>query len=273
MQNPIPYVAIGDIGIDIYPKIEKRFPGGMALNSAFHAQKAGLEASVVSAIGDDEDGAFIRNFLRENHISDEALEVIPGKTNNVEITLDENARPQYGTWNLGVLKNYRLTQRQKLFLQKQDIGIAVYLPELRGMFDDFAALKMPKMIKVGDFTDLSEFQGDQSVLNEYIDLFDIFVLSIDEKIDERVESFTAFLQKNTKMGIMLLGPRGSICIDRTGKIYSQSADVTRVIDTTGAGDAYLATFIGEYIYNKNIKRAMKKATNTATKAIRHLGAV
>lgn len=273
MSKKLAYAAIGDVGIDIYPKIEKRFPGGMALNSAFHAQKAGLEASVVSAIGDDKDGAFIRNFLRKNHISDGALEVIPGKTDTVEITLDKNARPQYGTWNLGVLKNYRLTQRQKLFLQKQAVGIAVYLPELRGMFDDFAGLKIPKVIKIGDFTDLSEFQGDQSVLNEYIDLFDIFVLSIDEKVDERVENFTTFLQKNTKMGIMLLGRRGSICIDRTGKIYLQSADVTQVIDTTGAGDAYLATFIGEYIHNKNIKIAMKKATNTATKVIRRLGAV
>lgn len=111
-MRTITYTTVGDIGIDIYPKIEKRFPGGMALNSAFYAQKAGLEASVVSAMGDDEDGALIRDFLQKNHISDRALEVMSGKTNNVEITLDKNARPQYGIWNLGVLQNYRLTQRQ-----------------------------------------------------------------------------------------------------------------------------------------------------------------
>jgi len=64
-MKTIRYAAIGDIGIDIYPKLGKRFPGGMALNSAYHAHATLADSSVVSAVGDDAEARFIRNFLKK----------------------------------------------------------------------------------------------------------------------------------------------------------------------------------------------------------------
>lgn len=271
MPNKISFSSIGDIGIDIYPDIQKRFPGGMALNSAYHAKRAGAQASVLSAIGNDKDGSFILDFLKKNDISASGLEILDGNTDTVEITLDTHARPQYGKWELGVLENYRLSSSQKEYLKTQDVVVSVFLPELRSMFDDFAQLNLPNTVKVGDFTDLSEFQGDQSVLQDYVESFDFFVLSIDKKVDERVNSFSDFINKNGKMGIALMGSEGSTVIFDNKKFHQDSTK-TKVIDTTGAGDAYLATFLIKYQTKKNIFNAMKFATEVATKSIKHFGA-
>ncbi|PIZ63996.1 hypothetical protein CO051_02715 [Candidatus Roizmanbacteria bacterium CG_4_9_14_0_2_um_filter_39_13] len=266
------YSAIGDIGLDIYPNIGKHFPGGMALNSAYHAQRLGAISSVVSAIGDDINGKELIEFLDLSYISIEGLEIIHGKTDSVKITLDEYARPQYGTWNLGVLEKFRLTSAQKQYLQTQDIAVAVHLPELRSMFNDFAKLHLSNTLKVGDFTDLSEYGGNQEILKEYKNSFDIFALSIDEKVDTRLNTFQSFINKEKKIGIALLGERGSAVFPH-GKKYVYPAEKVSVVDTTGAGDAYLATFLVEYYHDQDISSAMGKATQKASIVIQTYGAV
>jgi len=198
--------------------------------------------------------------------------VVHGKTDTVEITLDARARPQYGTWNLGVLTKYRLTKKQKQYLHTQDTAVAVHLPQLRRMFDDFASLTLPHTLKVADFTDLSEHKGNQDILREYVDCFNVFALSIDEKIEERLDSFEEFVVKNSKIGVALLGEKGSK-VFHNRKQYAQHAIKTNIVDTTGAGDAYLATFLVEYFQDMPISYAMKKATNAASWVIQKYGAV
>ncbi len=271
-RQTITFAAVGDIGIDHFISSGNKLPGGMALNSAFHAQKAGALASVVSALGDDADGAFIRRFVMENGIKATALEMIQGPTNKVEITLDSAARPVYGTWDLGVLAEYRLTSFQKKYLQSQDIVITVHLPELRGMFDDVAGCTLPNTLKVGDFTDLSEYHGDIGVLSQYSGAFDVYVVSIDEDISARRAKLKSFVKKEKVMGIALLGAEGSYVFFH-GREYYHKADHVSVVDTTGAGDTYLAYFLTSYLTEKDIARAMDIATSEAARTIGHVGAI
>jgi len=271
MKKKISYAAIGDVGIDIYPKIGKQFPGGMALNSVFHAVQAGAHASAISAIGTDKQAHTIIQFCDENRISRDMVSVIDGVTDSVEIILDENGVPHYHNWNLGVLEKFRLNKTHENFLGNQDVTTAVYLPELKHLFDAFSKMNLPNTLKVGDFTDLSEHGGDQYVLNEYKDSFNIFALSIDEKVDARVESFSSFVTSQNKMGIALLGKRGSVVIS-DGKQFVQRANTVKVVDTTGAGDSYLSTFLVENLREKNMAYSIKKATHAATTVIQRYGA-
>ncbi len=268
----IQYSAVGDIGIDHFVSSGKKLPGGMALNSAFHAQKAGAHASIVSAVGDDKDGDLLREFMSTHSLSMEGLEICSGKTNSVEITLDSQARPQYGLWDLGVLKGYHLTAHQKTYLSSQDIVITVHLPELRGMFDDVAGCTLHRTLKVGDFTDLSEYGGDMRILEEYKKSFGVYVVSIDEEIESRKERLRSFVERENAMGIALLGPLGSSVFFH-GREYYRKADPVAVIDTTGAGDTYLAYFLTSYLTEKDIPHAMDSATTQAALTIGHVGAL
>jgi len=272
MQKKISYTAIGDVGIDIYPKLGKRFPGGMALNSGYHAAKAGAHASVISVVGTDKDGSYLKQFLNMHSIFLGTLQTKEGDTDTVEVVLDEKGVPEYQNWKPGVLDRFELCDSHSQFLQQEDTAIAVNLPELRHLFDAFAQMNLPNTLKVGDFTDLSENNGDQHILHEYKDNFDIFALSIDERINERLESFSSFVISQNKMGIALLGERGSVVISE-GKKFIQQATKVDVVDTTGAGDSYLSTFLVEYLREKNIQHAMKRATHKASQVIQYYGAV
>ena len=58
-----------------------------------------------------------------------------------------------------------------------------------------------------------------------------------------------------------------------GKVYYQRAEkVEKIIDTTGAGDAFTAGFIGEFIKTKDVERSMKAGSLYAAEILGRLGA-
>ena len=68
------------------------------------------------------------------------------------------------------------------------------------------------------------------------------------------------------------GKKGSYAY-HDSKVYYQKAIVTtKVLDTTGAGDAFTAGFIASYIQTSDIQKSMKAGAEYAVRIIARLGA-
>lgn len=266
------FTTIGDCGVDIYTAHDLKLPGGTALNSAIYAAKAGAKASIISAVGTDELAQIPLEALQEHKINIDQLSIIEGQTDKVDITLDEHSRPEYSQWELGVLDGFTLENHHQKFLATQQMAIAVHLPELKLMFDSFSEMDLPKTIKVADFTDLSEYKGDIAVIEKYINSFSIVALSIDAQDKDRLADYYDLLDTHNKMGIALMGKDGSAFYSEGSLLYQKALDV-KALDTTGAGDAYLSTFLIEFIKTHNAAYSMDKATEVASKVIQRIGAI
>ena len=271
-NNKIRFTAIGDVGVDMYPSSQLKLPGGTALNSAIFASQVGAEAAVISAIGTDSLSKIPLQALQKWHVDILQLNITEGKTDRVDIKIDNEGRPTYKNWELGVLDGFKLTESHQQFLATQHIAIAVHLPELEPMFEDFAAMEFKKTIKVADFTDLSEYKGDVAVIKKYMNQFDMVALSIDASDKERLASFYDIADEHKKMAIALMGKDGS-AVYFEGSLFYQDAKKVAVVDTTGAGDMYLSVFLVQYLQTQDIRFSMEKATEKASNVIQHLGAV
>jgi ribokinase len=73
------------------------------------------------------------------------------------------------------------------------------------------------------------------------------------------------------MALVTLGDQGSQIFTHE-KDYFVPAIKTKATDTTGAGDAYLATFLVKYMETKNIPLAMETATEVARQKVTRYGA-
>ena len=268
----IRFTAIGDCGVDRYVSYNKDVPGGTALNSAVYAKRSGAEASIISAIGTDTHSDIPLSCLKSEEVNTSQLSQTSGKTNIVDITLSPEGNPEYGTWDLGVLESFRLNKSHEVFLNTQHIVTAVHLPELRHMFDGLAYMELPDVLKVADFTDLSEYNGDINVIETYLDLFDVVCLSIDASDKDRLAEYYELLEQKGKLGIAMMGENGS-AVYHKGNLTYQQAHKVKVVDTTGAGDSYLATFLVTYFQTKDIYSSMEKATKVASKVIQSIGAI
>jgi fructoselysine 6-kinase len=273
MKKPT-YTAVGDIGIDIYPQTGKQFPGGMALNNAIHATRAGAHASIVGIVGNDLIGKKSLELLQKEHINIDHVEIIPGgKTQSIEVVLDEHKVQHYQNWNLGVLAEFIPTQAHEQFLTTQDGAISFYLPEFAHFFDAFAAMHLPNTIKIADFTDLSEHSGDVSFIKQYTEKFDWCIFSIErEGRKGQSEAFEKLMQDSNISGLALLGADGSKVIHQ-GNIYQQPAKRVKVVDTTGAGDSFVATFFVTLLTSQDMNHSLKRATEKAAQTIQKYGAI
>ncbi|ARU91381.1 ribokinase [Spiroplasma clarkii] len=68
-----------------------------------------------------------------------------------------------------------------------------------------------------------------------------------------------------------MGEVGSIYMDETNELFCPSLQV-EVVDTTAAGDTYIAAFLKKYLESKDILGAMQFATKASAVTISRKGA-
>lgn len=248
------FTSIGDCCVDVYPQFNQAFLGGSAFNVCLAAQKLKVKASLISAIGTDDWGKKYPTTLSNPQF----VSSLPGKTSHVSISLDKNNSPEFSKWRLGVLKKFKLTSAHQKFLATQNAAHCTAIKPLKSILDQFIKMPLPGVFKSADFDGNTPYTFNNAALIKYAPAFDLIAASRPVDIKH-------------KMVLITMGKHGSRIITPR-KTYFQPAIKTKATDTTGAGDAYLATFIIHYLQTKNIQKAMVAATQAAAQKITRLGA-
>ena len=78
----------------------------------------------------------------------------------------------------------------------------------------------------------------------------------------------ADLGKDTK------GENGAVCSDfGSGDAFECGAEKTEVASTVGAGDSFGATFLTQYLKNRDVKLSMKVASTVSAFVVSRMGAI
>jgi fructoselysine 6-kinase len=270
-SHTMSFTSIGDCCVDIYPDNNKVFLGGSAFNVAYHAQKAGAKASLISAVGDDAYGHLFFQVAQEHEINTEHLASKEGKTSSVLIPLDEEGKPIFSGWDLGVLEHFMLTKEHEQFLHTQDAASIIFLTPLKTLFTSFCQMRLPTTFKVCDFAGGSEYSEAIDVIQQYIRNLDLILRSVEYNNQEELSFLKQLAQGSDTLILATLGAHGSIIFSKDQE-YFEPVVKTNVTDTTGAGDAYLANFVVRYLQTHDIPEAMREASRAAAKVITQFGA-
>lgn len=255
------FASIGDCCADIYQ--DHVVLGGTAYNVALAASKTGAQTSIISAIGSDDIGKqFIESFKTKN-INVSHLSIISGKTDTINIRLDDHARPHYSNWKTDAIETVHLSD--PIFLQSHNVARAVLFTSTQRLFREFCALNLGSTLKVGDFAGTSADSFDANVIEQYAKNLDVIIKSIEN--NQSLSILQNIAKKYNCIVLGLLGSKGSVVFTKNTK-YTEPAIPVQTKNTTGAGDVYQAYFLIEYIKTKEIQTSMRVATRAATTAIR-----
>lgn len=112
-----------------------------------------------------------------------------------------------------------------------------------------------------------------SFVNNHVSL--LFANEEEIKSLYRVKTFDEAVQKvrgQCKIAVLTRGEKGSVVITEEKTHVLDAKRVKKVVDTTGAGDAYAAGFLYGYTRGKDLSTCARLAGGTASEIIRHYGA-
>jgi len=260
-------LGVGDNCIDHYIELGKRYPGGNALNFAVYASRyEDIEADYVGVVGIDDNGEYLIDQIKANGLNTDHIIIKEGTTAVTKILIRDGDRVfddyiegvQEGAIlayeNIPSPKSYDLIHftvwgfgREHIKRLKEST-VAMLSCDFSGQLED------PRT-EIMQYLDVSFFSGSDTI-----------------KKGEDPELVLRRLKERTPgIVVMTLGEYGSLVYDGE-KIYKGKAIPVKVVDTLGAGDAYIGGFLCSIIKGKMIPESIEAGHLAATEICKRLGA-
>ncbi|MBQ5756131.1 MAG: fructoselysine 6-kinase [Erysipelotrichaceae bacterium] len=259
--------AVGSNCIDHYNNLDggKSFPGGGPVNMAVYTVRNGGSASYIGPVGTDDYGRLMVEAVSTKGVDVSHIHVVEGKTAVSEVELIDGERV-FGDYDEGVLETYTLSEEDMDFIAQHDMvvcdlwgKVGVQYPELRarGICTAFDCATRPE-------------DPDALVAIPYTDY--LFFSSDNGDTPELREQMKDYQKRGPQLVIAMLGTQGSLCYD--GKEFHAYGIVKcdNVVDTMGAGDSYIAGFLGGLADGRPVEECMHLGAATATDTLQYFGA-
>ena len=277
-------VGIGEALWDMLP--EGRKIGGAPANFTFHVSQFGLDAVAVSAVGNDELGAEIRQTFDEKGL-DTLLATVPQPTGTVEVTLDAKGIPHYEICEGVAWDNIPFSPELEALARNT---IAVCYGTLaqrnsvsRKTIESFIAAMPADGIKICDINLRGTFYNKE-ILESSMRACDILKIN-DEEIDEvsrllgaefptqRMAALNLMSRYEVDILILTCGTNGSYIYSMDGTESFLPTPKVKVADTVGAGDSFTGAFIAALLCGKDIKKAHALAVEVSAYVCTQNGAM
>ena len=97
----------------------------------------------------------------------------------------------------------------------------------------------------------------------------LFGLAADD--DVRIDALERLARSHGELFIVTLGPGGSLALGGSTRVRCSAHPVERVVDTTGAGDAFAAGFLASYMESRDVVQWLDAGSRQAAKVVQMLG--
>jgi sugar/nucleoside kinase (ribokinase family) len=272
---------IGDLTVDNYKNIEiDPHYGGSSLNNAVWALRSGAtRVSVIAAVGDDEAGKSFLKKMHEEHVDSTGVTALSGETSTIEIFIDPaSGERSLRNWRAGVLEKYHLGKKEfDLLRLYTSASLTIYrnTKHLISELSQWGEVEEGRPFLAVNFGDLSHFDHSIDIVIANIGGIDAGFFGLDKETDkERIREIQLLAKDTKKLMVVTLGNFGAIAFDRNSTYEAPIIPLPdeKVKDKTGAGDAFLAGFIVDYMKYMNIQTALEAGNRIAAQKIQILGA-
>ncbi len=259
-------ISVGHTNIDLFVRSNhvvstepiQKF-GGSASNFAINCSRLGLNVGFAGVVGDDEFGRMIlRNFRNERV---KFLGTISRKQTGFVIVFSKGSYKRFikylGANNL--LKDLAVKEEARHY------HFATPPIEILS--------RMEGSVSLDPGASLSRYSF--SKLKPYLKKVSVFLPNREEaeKITGKNyrESAEMFLKAGVKVVVIKLGKKGCYAVSGEEKVRMKSKPA-KVVDTTGAGDAFDSAFIAAWLKGNSLEECCRQGINYSAKCVSHLGA-
>ncbi len=257
--------------------------GGNVSNVGIDLAKLGFRVGAITRVGNDSIGRFVLQHYKTFGIDTEGVIIdANAQTSATMVNVDDDGERTF-LHTRGCMKHFRAADllNRMPYLQKANIlaiGYLGLLPETEKDFPNlFSTLKAKTSLKI--FLDTAAAPRlSLKALRAFMPYVDYFVPSYEEavlltgkKTPEAIVDALLRAGAPHVVGVKL-SARGCYLSDGTRSEFVKGKPVRKVVDATGAGDAFVAGFIAATVRGFDPFRAARVANAVAASCVRAVGA-
>lgn len=253
--------ALGDNVVDRYLDRDEMYPGGNAVNVAVHARRLGMRAAYIGVIGSDAAARLVSASLRDEGVLTDQLRIIDGpnawaavqlvKGDRVFVAADKGvSRFQLSAVDLEYLKSFALAHIGYAGGLESQVQVVAAATKLSFDFADRPKEFAEPILPYCEFATFSAGERGIAAADDIIDWA---------------------LRCGAKTVLVTGGSAGAVAGDLGGRTHVP-ADHIDVVDTLGAGDAYIAAFLTATLQGQSREEAMRAAGRYASQVCMQYGA-
>ena len=267
-------ICFGEVLWDMLPT--GKLAGGAPMNVAYHLNALGVNASLISRIGNDALGLELTAFLKEKSLVTDFIQtdnVLP--TGLVDVTLDEKGSPSYKIIQPVAWDNILLTNDIKEAVSEADALVFGSLI-CRNDASKQTLLELLSLSKCAVFdVNLREPFYSKDTIQPLLEKATIVKMNEQElnmiskwygyEMDFKQQIKDLQQRFDIQTLIVSHGSLGAYCFcpsdssEHNHTLYFQKALEITVKDTIGSGDAFLAGFLSEKMKGKDPQSCLKTA--------------
>lgn len=258
-------VAVGDNCIDHYlPPINQSFVGGNAVNVAVALKRHGLAAAYVGAVGTDERGRWTLSALAGEGLDVSHVQVLPGLTGYTDVAVRDGDRIMM-LEELGAMRDFKLDAASFAFIAAHEL---VHNTRAGQTVDYLPAFKAEGLAVSFDYSQ----KPGATLLEATLPYVDLAFFSLPGADHPRAEELIrSLVGRGPQVFVVTMGAAGSLAFDGS-RFYRQAAvPVPKVVDTLGAGDAFIGTFLAGWLEGRPLEAILGQAAVCAAETCTYLG--
>jgi fructoselysine 6-kinase len=255
-------LTVGDNVVDRYPERGVLYPGGNAVNVAVHGRRCGAGTAYIGAVGTDLAGRTVLDALVAEGVDTSLLRVVDGPNATAEVWVVDGNRV-FGQADIGVSR-FRLAPADFAAVAAATI---VHTGECSMVEDQLADLAAASPRLSFDFSERPD-----DYVAEHAPFVDIAVRSLPSvALDEAVQAARRIQALGPGLVAVTMGAGGAVAVQGDQVVHAP-APATAVVDTLGAGDAFIARLLTGLIAEAPLSTVLGAATAYASSTCASFGA-
>lgn len=264
--------ALGINVVDIYMHEKMMFLGGNEYNIAHHVKQLGGDASYIGVFSRDNAGYQLRQHLIDIGVDVSFCILAEKGSSGYALVELNNGDRVFTDWNTdGVMDRFPIEVTRELIEYLHGYDVTSLSINSRFVYEKAVKLHDKKIPLSYDFSD----QFNEDMILKYAPLLDFgfFSMSHIKSVVNIQDLLKKSYQNGCKINVATLGSKGSIAFDGKNFYFQDPIEAER-IDTMGAGDSFIASFLESYISGVgDVQKVLYAATLYATQTITYKGAL
>ena len=265
-RDRLDVACVGDNCVDVsLERAGEELAGGNAFNVAVELARAGLTTTYFGAVGTDARAGLILDAAHAAGVDVAGIRRVPGATGVTVVARDDAGERSFVSQDYGVSAGYRLDKATARGVSGHRWAHFARQPDLA----DWASALRDAGTRLSCDLGVEMEPGTLPRVGRYLDVA-FFSTSAAGSVPAD-QLLREALACGVGLAVVTLGARGSVAARRERRWRAPAVPVDEVIDTLGAGDAFIAAFVSVVLDDGDVDAALAAGAAAGAEACTRRG--